>query len=671
MSSSTRKNSAASRRTKLILVLGGVLAALATFLIVWLAHPRKDRSPGPDSTAAVARAVADLRDVAGDVQWRTGAGSWQDAAEGQPLGAADSVRTGVDGSAMIAFVDGGWLKLKPRTQLDLADVAGKYALQLGQGEIELSAERPGGKGFRLRMGDADDYVVVEGGRARLTRVPEGVEVRMIIGAATINQGGQTRSLEEGGAFLLRIGKPRLVRRESIATKLTDRKRRSLVRPPSAEKYERVGKRTTAILPGTSLQIATGGSELTDAAGGRIVLRRGSWAVFDGTYRTGKGREGSISLEAGEARVIMARGFASGAVQEVLTAQASVEVTARGTHVDAVVTARSRSSRVEVRLGQAEVTVGKVRALIRAGHAVTVGEDGKLSEPEPLPLPRIFAREGARTRVFYDRSISHIGFGWEQQQEGERAFLELARDAGFEDRLFREPMDGLTFSYRGFTPGKYHWRIWRRALAGDEEKAGPTGEIEIKRDPVSRVSSTGPLTNVVRDTGIQTTILFQGEVPALTFSWNAVKRAGSYRVRVYQEDDLERAIIDNRVAATRMILATGRLKEGTYYWYQAARDGAGREFKSSEMNKLVIVFDNAAHLLRIDAPRPGQRSRRGKVRIEGLATRGAKLTVNGKPVQVTSSGRFDETVTGLMRRPKLVFRLHKGGMGDVYFVRHLR
>jgi hypothetical protein len=89
-----------------------------------------------------------------------------------------------------------------------------------------------------------------------------------------------------------------------------------------------------------------------------------------------------------------------------------------------------------------------------------------------------------------------------------------------------------------------------------------------------------------------------------------------------------------------------------------------------MNKLVLTFDNAAPLLRIDAPRPGKRPKAGKIEIRGLAPLRSRVSVNNKPINISANGRFRQTISGVSRGSLLVFRLKKSGLGDVYFTRRL-
>ena len=55
--------------------------------------------------------------------------------------------------------------------------------------------------------------------------------------------------------------------------------------------------------------------------------------------------------------------------------------------------------------------------------------------------------------------------------------------------------------------------------------------------------------------------------------------------IYHEDDMETPVFEKTAEKTRLAMPAGKLKEGTYFWYQAAWDAAGKEMVASQMNKL--------------------------------------------------------------------------------------
>jgi hypothetical protein len=51
--------------------------------------------------------------------------------------------------------------------------------------------------------------------------------------------------------------------------------------------------------------------------------------------------------------------------------------------------------------------------------------------------------------------------------------------------------------------------------------------------------------------------------------------------------------------------------------------------------------------------------------------GSKLEVGKDSVTISADGRFKQTLSGVERRAVLIFKLIKRGLGDVYYIRHLK
>jgi hypothetical protein len=302
------------------------------------------------------------------------------------------------------------------------------------------------------------------------------------------------------------------------------------------------------------------------------------------------------------------------------------------------------------------------------QVATILKDGTITGPGNLPAPRVRVSEGMRARVFYDREINRLAFGFKPPDQGSTATFQIAAHPAFETLLLGEPVTGGSFA-APVRPGRIYWRILRRAADGTEAM-GATGSLEIARDPLALRSAATAASNVVPDTGIQTTILFQGKVPALTFKWDALESATGYRLRIFSEDNLEKPVFEDQATEPRMVLGAGKLVEGTYFWYQAALDAQGKEIKASQMNKLLVTFDNAAPLLRIESPVPGAARQNGIVELRGTAAAGSILSVNGTPIQLSPDGRFKQVLSNVAPFEQLVFHVRKPGAGDVFFTRQV-
>ncbi|MBN2494549.1 MAG: hypothetical protein JXR96_08170 [Deltaproteobacteria bacterium] len=618
----------------------------------------RDKGGGGGVDEAPFAALADLK---GLVEWRAGqGGSWKSAGEKQTLQIRDAVRTGKDSQVRIRFQDKRELLLEADSELELASVAGGFALLLGKGEMEVVAGSS--SAFKLVFGDSDDFMVLQDGRARLTRSEDGVRIQMLMGRATV--GDQT--LAAGDTFKLTFGSAEIDERKAVPTTLADRRRSSRIRPPDERRFQRPRSAAIQVEPGTAIQTARrAGVSLLDDHGGRLELAAGTRAQFDGTFESPRGRDGKVVLEKGQVRIRLAASEAGmRGRQEVATQHAAIRAGFRGLNGMTDVQSTARQTRVVVHTGGAEVKVAEGRVIdVPSGHFLIVEAGGKVVGPKPLGA-EIWAREGFRTRVFFDRRISRVGFRFKTPiPEQSPARLEIATSRQFDKPLISEPVTGSRFFYSLLQPRKYFWRIVR----GGDEKEAP-GLLELGRDPTLRGKGSGAITNVVRDTGIQTKVYFQGKAPSLSFKWDEVEGAADYQIRIYSEDDLEKAIVTRKVDRNQFTLGAGKLGEGTYYWYQAARDAAGKEIRSSQMNKLLLAFESTVPLLRIDSPPP--RAKGGSVRLRGVAAKGSVLKVNARSIQLDPDGRFDSTME-FKRNSTLIFHVKKHGAGDVYFVRHLR
>jgi hypothetical protein len=334
--------------------------------------------------------------------------------------------------------------------------------------------------------------------------------------------------------------------------------------------------------------------------------------------------------------------------KVVTSNATSTVSSPGMTANAEVTRRKDETRIAVRLGRADVAVGERVIAVGTGQVLIVRDDGEIVGPSRIGGARLFAEEGDNTRIYYDRSLGGVGFKW----DGGGGVIEIARSESFAEPLVREPVAGGSFTLSG-AAGSYYWRVLRGG------SPGPVGRVRLGRDP-SYGRGSGSVRNRVRDTGVATRILFQGSHPTLTLSWKAVEGAAKYKVRIYRSANLDSPLVSQTVTKTSMALTAGRLKEGTYFWYQAALAADGKELSTGQMNKLSLTFDNHAPVLRVDAAKGGK--------VAGVAARGSGVTINGRSLQVGPDGRFSQAVSA--DRGLFIFRIKKSN-GAIYFVRHAK
>lgn len=104
-----------------------------------------------------------------------------------------------------------------------------------------------------------------------------------------------------------------------------------------------------------------------------------------------------------------------------------------------------------------------------------------ARPEP-PAPQQ-PEPGAR------RTGQRAEFRWARSAEAEREAFELARDAGFTQRVHEATPAGAELVLDGLAPGVYHWRL--RSLRADG-RAGPWGDartLELRAPPPAAPEAT--------------------------------------------------------------------------------------------------------------------------------------------------------------------------------------
>jgi hypothetical protein len=139
-------------------------------------------------------------------------------------------------------------------------------------------------------------------------------------------------------------------------------------------------------------------------------------------------------------------------------------------------------------------------------------------------------------------------------------------------------------------------------------------------------------------------------------------AAAWRFRVYATSELKTAVVDRKVTENRAVVESGVLHEGSYVWSAVALDKSGLEAPGGRMNKMDIVFDNSLTRLVLASPKDGERTGTAT----GVAPLGARLSLNGKAVQVDAAGRFSVPVSGSV----LVFKLVTKDGAEAQWVRRL-
>lgn len=198
-----------------------------------------------------------------------------------------------------------------------------------------------------------------------------------------------------------------------------------------------------------------------------------------------------------------------------------------------------------------------------------------------------------------------------------------------------------------------------SLEGDLKIVGPGGrEIILKEEMVTKVTSRGklieprllPAAPALMQPQHGAKYAFLRKAPKVKFSWESVERAGSYRVVVARDRKFRRIFADEKVRGTSFSIKN--VQPSTYYWRVRSRDKDGFEGAYSKVRSFVALQDESPPQLTILSPPEMFVSPGPTVELSGKTDRGARVRVNGEPVQVAADGTF-RTVVSLKEGINLV------------------
>jgi len=122
------------------------------------------------------------------------------------------------------------------------------------------------------------------------------------------------------------------------------------------------------------------------------------------------------------------------------------------------------------------------------------------------------------------------------------------------------------------------------------------------------------------------------------AWALVVGASSYSVEVAADQQFDRMVVNRGAVGENRALIEG-LEDGTYYWRVSAIDELGLPGPTSETQRFTVRADAYAPYLVIQAPADGTILRYDTIEVVGLAERGVRVELDGRPVTVAPDGRF--------------------------------
>ncbi len=595
--------------------------AILSFVLLLAGCDEADTRIDPPTHPAEA-AVAQLASVEGAVQLTRKA--IRTPAVVGPVFQGDLIETEAGGRAVLSSPETR-IELSPESQFQVKGSLRDLALTVGQIAFEDSATNPYDTPVgRVRPGPAT--------KVQVKVTSEGASLRVETGTlefVEVNADGGVETLKAGDRFVAKVGKIAF-EDDAVAP------RAQVNRPPI-----QLGARGKVIISSKS-------------HGKRAVPETG--LQLDETAQFSVAREGQLEVARGETRVE----FDS-------ASQGVVDPTPEGISLETTIS--TGKGRIFVAPGDAIRLGGKKPAIVRSQKGATMWlaatkkgtqldvVGGAIDfEPDGDTASRIIENEaifidghGAMSRRKSPASVislpaaKAVDVFWKREENVTLQFepgpglAEVATDPQFENRvLVADVADAV--SIPAPRQGQLFWR--RRG-------GSAISSARFRRD--DEAGQAGAKSDTIRETGLKATVLFQSAVPTLTFVFSPRINASSYKFRLYDTQNLQEPIVDRSVAEDRIVLESGRLREGSYVWSAVGMNQNGQEERGGRMNKVDIVFDNAVSRLVIQGAQRGEAS----THVAGVAPKSSRLFFNGKAVQTDAYGRFSVATGGAQL---LTFRL---------------
>jgi len=160
-----------------------------------------------------------------------------------------------------------------------------------------------------------------------------------------------------------------------------------------------------------------------------------------------------------------------------------------------------TNRVAVYEGSAEV-VSKdgERVVLERNQFAEVAIDGSLGAPQELPSATITLLPGRDATVYVSSQRPDVTFKWKSGGVCAGYRLELARDAGFMDKVLDERLRRSRYRFDKLEKGVY---LWRMSCLDDKGTGGAYSEVTrfevVLDDEAPRLSVLAPENNAVVDT----------------------------------------------------------------------------------------------------------------------------------------------------------------------------
>lgn len=573
----------------------------------------------------------------------------------------DAIETGEDGEARVRFPGGRVIELGPEGRFELREGEGGLVLSVAQGLVltRNASDQPAqplpGPSVKLTILTPFGFTKVEGVddlNLTLTVNDQGAKVDVKLGAIDL-VGNDGKVTKIGAGEKAQLGKPRELQLEPIQVTISAIGGKVELKKKDDAKWVLIsGKKATALGEGDSFRVKDGRTVMQAPGGqGTLTFSRGSEVTMEKAAKGTGEEEAGFDFKKGELQAsspVKSRLNLGGGV--TLSAEQASQFTLKRTKDGYELQSTAGDVKVEREGAAPETVFGGRTAVIPVKGAVKSDDPSR----ESIVLPTRSA-----LKVFHSNA-GRFAITWDG--ESDKAYrVEVASDNAYKQKVISGVVHQRFVNVAVPNRGSLYWRVF-----GEDGKEVAKGSASFAPEP--NTTDLARNKNEVPEGTEKTTIFFQDKPPRVTFTWAEDAEAARYKVAVYREGQLGKPVLEKVTQTPQFPTDEGALGEGKYLWNVTPLDAKGAEVRGGKMNKLEITYDNAVPNLTIKAPRNGDAGG-AKVRCSGIAPVGAKVTVNGKPLQLDEKSRFDTEVAP-MGSGLLVFRM-VNGPSEVYTVRKVR
>lgn len=587
----------------------------------------------------------------------------------EPLFIKDAVETDAAGEATITFPDGRTVEMGPEARLVLNEDATGLLLEVQKGLVlsrvpKDARPKPGVAVVDLRILTPFGLTRVGGGESEvaITVGPDAAKVDVTIGEVTfVAKGGEPTTAGAGEKVTATAGGVELLSDQEVTTLeaiqvtiLADGK--AEVKKAGTKKWAGIGKKGVAVGEGDSVRVRKGSSTLVlGGSATALTLEGGGELLFEKSARAGGREESKVALKKGSLRLKLAQDRKTGVDLGGLQLESdvggffTVQKTKNGYAVSALT-------------GELTLKKGEKTQALQAGQQAMVTERGtEMGQVSAKDRPDVVLPSRSGLRVYHP-GLREVMLDW----AGEEGVYEVR--VAQDPRFLRLVAAGQVRQSELAIPiprrGALFWDV-REVASG---KTVDSGSAVFAPEP--QIKDLERVRNEVPEGSEKTTIYYQDKAPAVTFTYAEEPGAAKYRVEVFRQGQLTSAVAQRTVAEPQAALEAGAIAEGSYVWSVTPLSSAGEPLRGGKMNKLDLVYDNSVPTLLIKSPRNAERAT-SPLTTSGVAPIGAKLFINGKPVELDEKSRFNVSVTPSGRPPAIVYRVAKPNGPDAFYVRVLK